>query len=75
MSKKRDYSKIFKKIASENQTTVENVYHEMEQAILSGFENSSPDIQNWWTKVPRAGEIPTPEELIEHILNEIMNKP
>ena len=67
MTNNKDYTHIFKQIAAQQQITAAEVYREMELAILSGFENNSPDVQAQWAKVPRRGDLPTPEELIEYI--------
>ena len=70
MSKQKDYTHIFERIAIDNHTTVSEVRREMEIAIRAGFENPDPKVQAQWAKVPRKGEIPTPEELITYVVRQ-----
>ena len=63
-----EYTHIFAQIAAQNHTTVEEVRREMEHAMLEGYENPDPGILARWASLPRQGDIPTPEELIEHVV-------
>lgn len=68
MSKEKNYTHIFERIAAEHNTTVEEVRREMEIAIRAGFDNPDPEVQAQWAKIPRKGDIPTPDELITYVV-------
>ena len=40
-----DFQKILKRIAAENNTTPEDVYHEMQIAIDAAYDNPDPEIR------------------------------
>ena len=68
MNKKKEYTHIFEEIAARNHTTVEEIRREIEVAIQVGFNNSDPKVQAQWAKIPRKGNIPTPDELITYVV-------
>lgn len=70
MSKKKNFTHIFERIAAEHNTTVEEVRQEIEAAILAGFNNPDPKVQEQWAKIPRRGDIPTPDELITYVVRQ-----
>jgi hypothetical protein len=70
MSKQKGYTHIFEEIAARNHTTVEEVRREIEAAIRAGFNNPDPKVQAQWAKIPRKGDIPTPEELITYVVRQ-----
>lgn len=74
MGSKKDYTHIFEQIAAENHTTVAEVRREMEITIRAGFENPDPEVQAQWAKVPRKGDIPTPDELIRYVVRQAKNE-
>lgn len=53
--------------SKKHHTTVSEIYQEMEAAIQAGFNNPDPKVQAQWNKIPRKGDIPTPEELIVYV--------
>ena len=59
-----DFQKILKRIAAENNTTPEDVYHEMQIAIDAAYDNPDPEIRRNWESIHFAGERPTPEDVI-----------
>ena len=62
-----DY-RIYKKIAKKHGVTVEEVQRDMRLAIDKAYEDPS-----WFAQcVKFNGEKPTPEELIEHIINRML---
>lgn len=67
MGKKKNLQCILKSIAEDHHTTVSEIYREMEVAIQAGFNNPDPKVQAQWNKIPRKGDIPTPEELIIYV--------
>lgn len=63
----KDFRKILEEVAKQNNTTVEEVYREMQIAIDAGFDNPDPEVQKRWKQIPYKGERPTPEDLIPYI--------
>ncbi|MDD4564718.1 MAG: sporulation initiation factor Spo0A C-terminal domain-containing protein [Eubacteriales bacterium] len=61
---------MFERIAVEHNTTVEEVRQEIEAAIRAGFNNPDPKVQAQWAKIPRKGDIPTPDELITYVVRQ-----
>lgn len=60
---------IFEEVAKENGVTVEEVLKEMELAIGAAFENPTPAA----LAIPRKGKVPTPEEFIKYISQQLKN--
>ena len=59
---------IFGKVAEKYHTTPEEVYDEIQKAIIDGFNNPDPDVQDEWNKVASKGEYPTPEDVIAYAM-------
>ena len=68
MKEKKDFSLVFERIAAERHTTAEEVRREMEAAIRAGFQNPDPTVHAHWARIPRKGDMPTPEELIAYVV-------
>lgn len=64
---------IYRKIAKENGVTVAEVKHDMQEALDHAFKNQPQDgvTKAYQDKVPRKGEVPTPEEFIRYAANEV----
>jgi len=58
-------------VARQNNTTVEEVRKEIKLAMLVGLCNPDPNVQAMWKEVPRAGDVPTPEELIDYMVEKL----
>ena len=58
--------RALEKIARREGTSVEHVRKHIQVAIISGMTNQDPKVQAEWENIPRAGEYPTPEELIAY---------
>ena len=64
--------KILKKVARVNGVTVKEVETEIQDAINEAWNNPSDDVAAaYQRKVPCMGEIPTPDEFIRFMVNEI----
>lgn len=64
--------KILKKVARANGVTVREVKTEIQAAINEAWKNPPDDAAAaFQRKVPCAGEIPTPDEFIRFMVNEI----
>jgi hypothetical protein len=70
MQSKKGFMHIFERIAAEHNTTVEEVRREIEAAIRAGFNNPDPKVQAQWAKIPRKGDLPTPDELITYVVRQ-----
>ncbi len=70
MNRKKEFTHIFERIAAKHNTTVEEVRREMEATIRAGFNNPDPKVQAQWAKIPRKGDIPTPDELITYVVRQ-----
>ena len=58
-------------VARQNNTTVEEVRKEIKLAMLVGLCNPDPNVQAMWKEVPCAGDVPTPEELIDYMVEKL----
>ena len=56
-----------KKIAKHDGVSVDYVRKQMQIAMLNGLCSNEPKVKQFWDRVPREGQIPTPEELIIYI--------
>lgn len=65
-----NFDEIIKKIASENNTSAEEIIKELERTIDDAMQNPDPSIRKNWERIPRKGEKPTPAEFIEYISRE-----
>ena len=68
---KRKYSKAIKKIAAQQGVSAEFIYSEMQKAIVMGYNNLDPEVQEYWHKIAPDNEIPAPDKYIEIIINQI----
>jgi hypothetical protein len=65
--------KIYRKIAKENGVSVKEVRQEMQAAITEAYtspQNDNPITKAYQNRIPRQGEIPTPEEFIGYLSNQ-----
>ena len=60
---------ILVRIAKKNNTTPENVYHEIQTAIRSAQSNANPSIRKKWESIPKSGDTPTVEEFIDYMVS------
>lgn len=59
--------RAMKQIAKEHNTTVEEVKNEIKIVIEEAMKNHDPVFQAEWEKIPREGEIPTPEDVLTYL--------
>jgi len=55
-------------------TSVEHVRKHIQSAIISGMTCPDPEVRSGWENIPRAGEYPTPEELIAYGIMRLRGK-
>lgn len=65
---------IFKEVAKQFNTTPDEVKNEIQQAIDEAFNNPDPEIRRFWDNIPRKGDRPTAEEVIEYMSYKIMKR-
>ena len=58
-------------VALRHGTTIEEVRKEIKIAMLAGMSNTNPAVQAKWREIFTADGVPTPEELIEYIVNKL----
>jgi len=68
MSEEKDFMHIFERIATEHNTTAEEVRQEIEAAIRAGFYNPDCEVRGQWARIPKTGELPTPDELVRYVV-------
>lgn len=74
MSKRKDYTHIFERIAAENHITVAEVRCNIEAAIRVGLSDPDPEVREQWAKVPCKGNMPTPDELLRYVVRQAKNE-
>lgn len=65
--------KIYRKIAREHGISPKEVREEMQAAITEAYRNPPDDNVTvaYQNRVPRKGEIPTPEEFIRYVAKQV----
>ena len=63
-----------RQVARENGVSIDMVYQEIERVIESGMSSEDPLIRKRWGEIPGSGEVPTVEELMEYLLQEITGR-
>ncbi len=66
--------KAIEQIALKHGVTVNEVRKQINIAMANGLVSDDPKIKRFWENIPRAGEIPTPEELIAHLSDVVKKK-
>lgn len=68
--------KVYKQIAEENAVSVEEVQKEIAQAIEDAFNNPDATLEQrrFQASIPRAGILPTPDELIRFLFSQFPNE-
>ena len=66
--------KTLQKLAAKKGVTVEDVRRQISLAMLVGMCDPDPNIQAYWHSIPHTGDIPTPEEIIVFLSNEVNNR-
>ena len=57
---------LFERLARERNITVEEMRAIISARIEKGMNDPDPEKRAQWEKIPRAGEIPTPEEWLKY---------
>ncbi len=75
MIKKTDAEFVIRLIALREGLTVEEVRERMRLAMLSGLRSQDYTVQARWNRIPRKGDVPTPEELIAYLAENPNDEP
>lgn len=65
---------IFERFARERGITVEEMRAIISARIENGWNNPDPEKQAQWRKIPCAGEIPTPDEWLEYVVERLKDE-
>ena len=63
--------RAIQQMAQENHVTVEEARREMQDALEEAMNNPDPAVQARWKEIPCAGEVPTVEEVILWVGNQL----
>lgn len=68
--------KIYREIARKNGVTTDEVKREMQEALEHAYKNTPNDgiTGAYQNRVPRRGEVPTPEEFVRYAASQLKNK-
>ena len=66
-------TRAIEEIARREHKTVAQVRADMVEAMMSGWNNPDPQVQEMWKQIPCEGEMPTPEELIVWAKHRVQN--
>ncbi len=58
-------------IADREGVSISEVRKEIQAAIDEGMKSTDKSVQEYWSKIPRKGVKPTPEEVINYIAKSI----
>ena len=62
---------LFEKLARERNITVEEMRAIISARIEQGLHDPDPEIRAQWGRIPCAGEVPTPEELLRYVVEKL----
>lgn len=71
---KADAENIYRRVAIQNHTTIDEVRKQIKLAMIVGMCNQDPAIQKEWNEIPHDGDVPTPEELLIYLSCEAKKK-
>ena len=71
MKKTEKTRKILETVAAQNDTTPQNVEHEMMEAIKAGMASSDPHSQALWKQIASDGNVPSLDTFLAFIANRV----
>ena len=71
----KDIEKIFRQVAKNNNMTVKNLKKEIVLTIEATMENNSPENIEILKSISKNGTVPTPEEFIMYVYNNLIFPP
>ncbi len=66
-----EQEKLFERLARERGITVEEMRAIISARIEQGLQDPDPEKRAQWERIPCAGEIPTPEELLRYVVEKL----
>ncbi len=69
---KMEFKELMEKVAKKHGTTAMEVYSEIQKVIDVGMKDPDEEVQKNWKRIPYEGEKPSPEELIQYLVSEIL---
>ena len=69
-----EFKELMEKVAEKYGTTASEVYSEIQKVIDAGMNDQDEEVQENWKKVPYSSEKPSPEELIQYLVGEMLRK-
>lgn len=65
---------IFERLARERNITVEEMRSIISARIEKGWNDLDPEKRAQWRKIPRSGEIPTPDEWLRYAVERVQEE-
>ena len=65
------HTTLFERLAQERNITVEEMRAIISARIVAGMNDPNPEKRASWERIPRAGEIPTPEEWLRYAVERL----
>ena len=62
---------LFERLARERNITVEEMRSIISARIEKGLHDPDPEKRSQWERIPCAGEMPTPEELLRYVVKKL----
>ncbi len=69
--KNRRASKAISQVAQSHHVSEDTVRKEIQEAISEALHSPDPAVQALWKQIPRTGETPEPQELIDWIVKQL----
>lgn len=66
--------RAIEQIAIKNHTSVDEVRLQMKIAMINGLVSEDPKTKAYWQSIPCEGDIPTPEELIAYVADDVRHR-
>ncbi len=63
-----------KQIAIKNHTSVDEVRLQMKVAMINGLVSEDLKTKAYWQSIPCEGDIPTPEEFIAYVADDVRHR-
>lgn len=62
---------LFERLARERNITVEEMREIISARIKKGMNDPDPEKRGQWEKIPRIGDIPTPDEWLSYVVEKL----
>lgn len=65
---------FFKRMAEERSITEEELKEQIQQRIIAGLNSPDSTRRKQWESIPHEGNIPTPEEYVQYIVEKLSDE-